>query len=230
MPNRVTVLGNGESRKGIDLESLRKEGPIYGCNALHRDFSPDVLCATDWDMIFEIMTSGYTNQHQCFLNYGDTFPIDITQGMDFDGYEIREGDTGHRDRCAVFGREIPEKVLFKIWMGNDDMSLPYPHSEKSTNTGPFAVRLACENELPDEVHLYGFDIYGIDGKHNNVYKDTECYAKSDQPATTQHNWIEELRKVFLDFPEITFYHINPINTTEEWNAIPNLQIRSECVL
>ena len=39
------VLGNGVSRKEIDLESLRKWGKTYGCNALYRDFAPDVLVA-----------------------------------------------------------------------------------------------------------------------------------------------------------------------------------------
>ena len=45
--SRVFCIGNGESRKGLDLESLRPLGKIYGCNALYRDFAPDVLTAVD---------------------------------------------------------------------------------------------------------------------------------------------------------------------------------------
>jgi hypothetical protein len=37
---KVFCIGNGESRKGFDLESLRKHGTIYGCNAIYRDFMP----------------------------------------------------------------------------------------------------------------------------------------------------------------------------------------------
>jgi len=48
------VIGNGESRKGFDLEQLRPLGTIYGCNALYRDFIPDVLVAVDEGMIKEI--------------------------------------------------------------------------------------------------------------------------------------------------------------------------------
>ena len=38
---RVFAIGNGESRKSIDLNELRPHGIIYGCNALYRDFQPD---------------------------------------------------------------------------------------------------------------------------------------------------------------------------------------------
>lgn len=48
------VIGNGESRQGFDLKQLRKFGPIYGCNALYRDFIPDLLIAGDSPMIREI--------------------------------------------------------------------------------------------------------------------------------------------------------------------------------
>jgi hypothetical protein len=48
------VIGNGESRKGYDLEWLRNIGVIYGCNALYRDFVPDVLFSVDDRMTKEI--------------------------------------------------------------------------------------------------------------------------------------------------------------------------------
>ena len=43
--NNLFCLGNGESRLEINLEDLRPHGKIYGCNALYRDFIPDVLVA-----------------------------------------------------------------------------------------------------------------------------------------------------------------------------------------
>ena len=45
--DKVFCIGNGESRKGFDLETLRTHGTIYGCNAIYRDFMPDVLTAVD---------------------------------------------------------------------------------------------------------------------------------------------------------------------------------------
>ena len=56
------VIGNGESRKGFNLEKLRSKGPIYGCNALYRDFHPDVLVSVDAKMIQEVKKEGYTGE------------------------------------------------------------------------------------------------------------------------------------------------------------------------
>jgi hypothetical protein len=53
------ALGNGPSRKLVDLEQLRGKGWIYGCNALYRDFVPDVLCAIDSNMIVEVNEAKY---------------------------------------------------------------------------------------------------------------------------------------------------------------------------
>jgi hypothetical protein len=53
------VLGNGISRKGIDLYALKKYGRIYGCNALYREFDPDVLVSTDPAISKEIQASGW---------------------------------------------------------------------------------------------------------------------------------------------------------------------------
>lgn len=53
------VLGNGVSRQQVDLNLLKKIGPVYGCNALYRDFTPDVLVATDLPISTQIQESGY---------------------------------------------------------------------------------------------------------------------------------------------------------------------------
>lgn len=53
------VLGNGISRVGLPLHDLRKHGPIYGCNGLFRDFTPDVLVATDRPIAEHIESTQY---------------------------------------------------------------------------------------------------------------------------------------------------------------------------
>jgi len=53
------VLGNGVSRKVLSLDKLKSHGRIYGCNALYRDFVPDVLVATDKPIVTHIENSGY---------------------------------------------------------------------------------------------------------------------------------------------------------------------------
>ena len=59
------VLGNGVSRKSIDLHALKKYGKVYGCNALYREFTPDVLVATDRPIAAAIQESGYA-KHNVF--------------------------------------------------------------------------------------------------------------------------------------------------------------------
>lgn len=64
--SRAFVLGNGVSRKGVDLEHLRRYGKIYGCNALYREFTPDVLVATDRPISTAIQESGYAKNHEFY--------------------------------------------------------------------------------------------------------------------------------------------------------------------
>ena len=64
---RVFCIGNGTSRNGFDLEQLRPHGRIYGCNAIYRDFTPDVLCAVDQGIMHEIYQSGYCNHNEAYF-------------------------------------------------------------------------------------------------------------------------------------------------------------------
>lgn len=67
------VLGNGVSRKGIDLTELKKHGVIYGCNALYREFDPDYLIAVDVKMVNEICKSRYQITHEVWTNPNRSF-------------------------------------------------------------------------------------------------------------------------------------------------------------
>lgn len=58
------VLGNGVSRKSIDINQLLKLGPVYGCNALYRTHTPTVLVATDRPISTEIQQSGYAKNNR----------------------------------------------------------------------------------------------------------------------------------------------------------------------
>lgn len=57
------VLGNGVSRRGVPLDNLRQNGEIYGCNALYREYIPNVLVATDRPIATAIQNSGYARQN-----------------------------------------------------------------------------------------------------------------------------------------------------------------------
>ena len=57
------VLGNGVSRRQVDLDQLKLHGTVYGCNALYREFVPDVLISTDNPISTHIQQSGYSATH-----------------------------------------------------------------------------------------------------------------------------------------------------------------------
>jgi len=57
------VLGNGISRQGLDLNQLKPLGRIYGCNAIYREFEPDVLISTDTPISERIQHEGYSKSH-----------------------------------------------------------------------------------------------------------------------------------------------------------------------
>jgi len=57
------VLGNGISRQQIDLNLLKTLGRVYGCNAIYREFEPDVLISTDLPISERIQHEGYSRTH-----------------------------------------------------------------------------------------------------------------------------------------------------------------------
>ena len=67
MLSNVFLIGNGESRKGFDLNTLKPYGKVYGCNAIYRDFTPDVLIAVDHGIMHEIYRSGYGYVNECWF-------------------------------------------------------------------------------------------------------------------------------------------------------------------
>jgi hypothetical protein len=60
------VLGNGTSRRDIALSALAQCGKIYGCNALYREYAPDVLVSTDRPIADHIQQSGYSADHRFY--------------------------------------------------------------------------------------------------------------------------------------------------------------------
>ena len=64
--SRAFVLGNGISRQAIGVVAMGHMGMIYGCNALYREHTPDVLVATDRPIAEHIQRSGYSAAHRFY--------------------------------------------------------------------------------------------------------------------------------------------------------------------
>ena len=63
------VLGNGESRKGIDINDLKEKGTVFACNGVFRTHQPHFLIAVDPKMILEIAETDYMLHNKVYSNF-----------------------------------------------------------------------------------------------------------------------------------------------------------------
>jgi hypothetical protein len=74
--NRAVVIGNSAGREDFNLDHLKNPSGLlgattlqtYGCNALFRDFTPDFLVATGYNIIKEIVNNPYTTENIVYTN------------------------------------------------------------------------------------------------------------------------------------------------------------------
>ncbi len=237
MTNKVFVLGNGESRKDIDLDFLRQKGPVYGCNALYRDWTPDGLVCVDGGMMHEVYESGYASKNKCYFRSWCRLPGEmydtIVEGTTWDekGFTITN-NKGDRKEFVLNGIDPnqmqrlfehhvklgTDKTTVKellsnhhrwiTWVDENDEVHLIPEEMCDWSAGPIAVRLAVQNHKPTDVFLIGFDLGSKTGTINNLYKGTNNYLSDGAVFTPSTNWVEQHKKNFLDFPETRFWKVN----------------------
>lgn len=108
--------------------------------------------------------------------------------------------------------------------------LPYAGGERADDpfhwgSGPYAVLLGAKLSKGNTVNLLGFDLYGIDNKVNNVYKDSDHYDLSIKRAVDPRYWIHQIGKVFEHYPKINFR----VFVEEGWQR-PNVWKKSNVYL
>ena len=166
----MLVIGNGESRKSIDL--TRIDCPKIGCNAVYRDYYTDYLVCVDKRMFKEA--------------------LELNINLDRFIYTRQEHHKLYQKKKT---RIVPE--------------LPYAGMERPDDpfhwgSGPYAVLIAAKISKESQVSLLGFDLYGIDNKINNIYKDTSNYQSGDKRAVDPSYWIYQIAKVITYFPKVKF--------------------------
>lgn len=95
--------------------------------------------------------------------------------------------------------------------------LPYkgnsrPDEPFHWGSGPYALLLASTISESKTINVIGFDLYGIDKRVNNLYKDTQHYDKSHKSAVDPRYWIHQIAKIFECFPNINYNLFGP----EDW--------------
>lgn len=173
--SKAVVIGNGESRRAVNLENYRSEYTLIGCNALHRDIKVDHLICCDRRMAEEATDNPNTKNSQIYV----------------------------RPHWFHYFRKIKKNKNI-----NHLPSLPYQGETKKDDpehwgSGGFAVLLAATLQH-EYIELIGFDLYPMDQAVNNIYKDTQHYAKSGSQPVDPSYWIYQIGQVFHYHPETTF--------------------------
>ena len=73
------IIGNGPSRKGFDLNSLKASGQTYGCNALYRDFVPDFIFSVDTKMTVKMLED---KVYEKCIHYAPALEVNRPHGKD----------------------------------------------------------------------------------------------------------------------------------------------------
>ena len=266
MVDRVFVIGNGESRKGFDLEKLRPYGKIYGCNALYRDFAPDVLVAVDSAIMHEIYHSGYATNNECWfrdwIKKADNKYKDCFYGVDFDKtkfnairkhfLKITENEKGTSIKFVCHG--IPIKPVLRLlgkinndeflrvakkhslnvsWIKKDkahSLNEIMPNSRDiGWSSGATSGYVSIQQHNPKEIYLIGHDFVSNTKKTNNLYKDTNNYAKSTHTATPGLSWKNQWKSLFKMYPKTKFFKVNSSKESNnvnvkinEWRDVKNI--------
>ena len=172
--SKAVVIGNGESRRGINLETYRQH-TLIGCNAIHRDIVVDHLVCCDRRMVAEATENPLTK---------DTFIYVSDHWFPFFRKIQKNKNITHLP-------ELPYKGEAK----KDD--------PEHWGSGGFAVLLAASLNF-DEVELIGFDLFSVDQSVNNVYKGTQNYSRPESKPVDPSYWIYQIGQVFKYYPNTQF--------------------------
>ena len=201
----IFVIGNGASRKNVNLDILKQHGKTIGCNALYRDFTPDHLFTNDCEVLHEIISSQYTNTNETYILQGEIqfLPEELYHDIKMGLENIIENEKNDSIEFIVHGTEnktflswIPKnnRIKFTTWSDNNRMY----------NTGYNACRLACELYPNEEIYMIGFDIFG---DRNNLYDNTNGYYSPDTPHHEEQGWIHLFNQLPSIYPNINIRRV-----------------------
>ena len=232
MSENVFVLGNGPSRANIDPSKLN--GTVIGCNACHRDFNPDVICAIDAGVISEIIKSDFNGKCYFTHNSWNLLPAESYDGLKYglDGNEIetyRRFDDEYFVYISGLDKNCSEGENYIIWLrrGKQDKIHNIGTEVLGWSTGTSALHIACKDFTCNDyekVYLLGFD-HHVD-YYANLYTNTEHYFNRDRNMRSEYNkWDEQIIKVVKDHPALQFIWVNYLGDT--FPNLPNLFSKDE---
>ena len=229
----VFVLGNGPSRKNIDISKL--DGTVIGCNACYRDFTPDVICATDAGIISDIIESGYDGQCYFTHNSWNLLPEvaydSLANGTEHTTY--RRFDSEYFVYISGLAANCIQTKSYIIWVpkGMENKIKNIGEDVLGWSTGTSALHIACRDFTCNDyekVYLLGFDHHN--NYYDNIYTDTEHYFSKDSKRVDgwkaeYNNWDKQIFKVIEEHPALQFIWVN--YRGDDFPKLPNLFSKDE---
>jgi len=229
----VFVLGNGPSRKNIDISKL--DGTVIGCNACYRDFTPDVICATDAGIMSDIIESGYDGQCYFTHNSWNLLPEEaydsLANGTEHTTY--RRFDSEYFVYISGLAANCIQTKSYIIWVpkGMENKIKNIGEEVLGWSTGTSALHIACQDFTCNDyekVYLLGFDHHN--NYYDNIYTDTEHYFSKDSKRVDgwkaeYNNWDKQIFKVIEEHPALQFIWVN--YRGDDFPKLPNLFSKDE---
>jgi len=197
--DKAFILGNGPSRS-TDIQWLNNlKGDTYGCNAIYRDFEPDFLVASDWEMMLEIINSTYSGN--CHFTFYAECPMEVLEGIRHTPEYRSAIHIGKRDEATTFiysggtsmrfneSTRLWKEDWYVVWLDESFRHITWELTPqfKHMSTGLCALQLALETGY-DEIDVIGFS--GLkDRNYKNVYEGTKNYTFD--PATPDKDRVPE---------------------------------------
>ena len=212
-------FGNGNSRKGIDIEQYKKYGKVVGCNAIYRDYTPDILVALDSKINHEIYRSGYCFENTTWLGDWTSIPSVVAENMLLEQKGIIDFEFKGCPE-AVYHYDNVENTTYITGIKEDKVRNIEPNiNDIAYGTGNKSIYLSCEMEA-DEVYIIGHDLE-LD---NNIYAGTNAYAQHTTDTLVPKAWTLQHKITFDTFKFTKFYKVSSNNIEiEEWKECENLE-------
>jgi hypothetical protein len=186
----AVVLGNGESRRLIDLHRFQNNHVLFGCNAIHRDLIVDHLVCCDRRMVDEALSNPQIKNTLIYVRPS--------------WYQYFKKIKKNKNIRLV--PDIPYEARYK----QDDPI--------HWGSGCFAVLLAAVLGH-EKIKMVGFDLYSDNQFVNNIYKGTANYSASNKEPVDPTYWIYQISKLFDCYTDRQFEIHNQKNwkMPREWN-------------
>ena len=201
----LTIVGNGKDRE------IPQNGRWWGCNAVYRDASPEILFTVDIPMQREVIESGYADRNKVAVGDWEILPIDLLyilkQGFTNKIVESVRPDSEH---LVVQG---DEEITTFLGLSSPQMKniIMYNNPKlKNLFCGMSALGYAMLNG-EKEIVLTGFSALP-DENWSNEYEGTQNYLHK---YSSDSRVISAQRSQFIallqEFQEVEVFFKNPLS-------------------